>query len=143
MADPLDWLPSRQSVCARYRVRLLVQPSPTSEGIVHVERGEPRLLAWSRIRRALAAEIGEPEGVRTIVFDLFVDRGADGCDVARLGADPGEPARELAKRLAAALRPVCVAPSLAAVAESGGCSRSYPDLDVFEEDALRDLLRLE
>ena len=51
-----------------------------------------------RILHALAAEVGEPEGVRTVVFDLLVERKATGCVVCRFDADPGPEAKALASR---------------------------------------------
>jgi hypothetical protein len=45
----------------------------TERGVVY-RRGDQRyLLAWSRVHRGLAAEVGEPQGVRTIVFDLAIE----------------------------------------------------------------------
>ncbi|MBW2495282.1 MAG: hypothetical protein JRE43_11070, partial [Deltaproteobacteria bacterium] len=56
----------------RYRVRLIERPQLCESGIAGGDPADPDLVEWSAIRWALAAEIGEPEGVRTVIFDLVV-----------------------------------------------------------------------
>lgn len=91
------------------------------------------LLPWRCIEAAHAAEVGEPEGVLTVVFDLAVS-GAPG-GRCRLDADPGEPARGLGQSIERAIgRGRCTA-SLRAVALEGYATRTYPDLESFEADA--------
>ena len=58
----------------RYRVEVLPDPQLCERGISYGDPANRSLLQWHAIQRALAAEVGEPEGVRTIIFDLVVDR---------------------------------------------------------------------
>jgi len=127
----------------RYRVQLLSNPALCGCGIRHGDPAKPSLVEWRTIRWALAAEIGEPEGVRTIVFDLVVDRlpGSDGSafEICRLDAEPGEEAMELASAIDRALAPEFSAPSIKSLASEGTPSRWYPNLEEFEAAALESL----
>ena len=137
MGDSLARTTADSAPRPKYRVRLLTGPRPTRRGIEH---GDGELLEWSRVERAIAAEVGEPEGVRTIVFDLVLERSAAGLRVQRLDADPGEDAMELARAIEAALGPERATPSIKSVATDGIPSRRYADLEGFEADALERLL---
>ena len=120
---------------ARYRVRVLRAPAAGALGVAHEEDGVPALLLWSCVIRAIAAEVGEPEGVRTIVFDLVVaDRG--GFHVYRLDAEPGEEAMDLARAIERALDPEQRCPTIKSVATDGIPAAWHPDLRSFEEEAL-------
>ena len=127
----------------RYRVQLLQDPEPRERGIAHGDPAAPGLIAWSSIRWALAAEVGEPEGVRTVIFDLVVDRIAepDGAcfEIRRLDAEPGEDAMKWAVAIARALAPELSAPSIKSLAAEGSPSRWYQDLEEFEAAALESL----
>ena len=123
----------------RYCVKLLDEAAPTAEGIEHAGEGERAVIPWSEIELALTAEVGEPEGVRTIVFDLIVARDDDSYQVRRLGAEPGEDAMELARILGDRLGPDRATTSIKSVATDGIASRWYPDIDSFELDALHSL----
>lgn len=137
MRDP--WLHPR-TAGARYRVEVLAEARPGEAGIAHRRDGASQLLAWDRILCAVAAEVGEPEGVRTIVFDLVSEIGERGCHVYRFDAEPGRKAMEIARRLGAALGPERSGASLKSVATDGIPTRWYPDLESFEHDALQSLL---
>lgn len=89
------------------------------------------LLDWARVRAARAAEVGEPQGVRTVVFDLIVEE-AQGRVALRLDAEPGEEAQQLARAVAEALGDRAL-PSLKSLAGDGIPTRWYPDLEGFEE----------
>jgi hypothetical protein len=127
----------------RYRVRLLENPELRESGIAHGDPAHPELVGWSAIRWALAAEVGEPEGVRTIIFDLVVDRisGSEGSafEIRRLAAEPGEEAMKLATAIERALAPGLSAPSIKSLAAEGSPSRWYQDLEEFEAAALESL----
>jgi len=88
-------------------------------------------------------EIGEPEGVRTIIVDLVVgrNRGPDGgaYEICRLGAEPGEEAMELATAIERALAPQSSAPSIKSLAAEGTPSRWYQNIEEFESAALESL----
>jgi hypothetical protein len=124
---------------SRYRAHLLSEATPTERGVVY-RRGEQHfLLTWSRVKRALAAEVGEPEGVRTIVFDLLVEMEGEDCVVLRLDADPGEDARIFGRAIELGVGEDRCDTSLRSVACDGMATRSYPDLELFEEAALEAL----
>ena len=121
---------------SRYRAHLLADAKPTERGLLY-RRGEQRfVLEWTRVKRALAAEVGEPEGVRTIVFDLVVAIEGDECVACRFDADPGEVAHALARAVELGVGVGRCDPSLRAVATDGFATRSHPDLEAFEAAAL-------
>ncbi len=127
----------------RYRVQLLANPELCESGIAHGDPANPSLVEWAAIDWALAAEIGEPEGVRTIIFDLVVGRvpEPDGSafEICRLGAEPGEEAMRMASAIERALAPQFSAPSIKSLAAEGTPSRWYQNLEEFESAALESL----
>jgi hypothetical protein len=141
--DPFDSEPSikpdEAEVPSRYRALLLPEARLTERGLVY-RRGEQRyLLAWSRVERAFAAEIGEPEGVRTIVFDLAVGVRGPECVVCRFDIDPGEEAMAAARAIENGVgRDRCSA-SLRSLAAEGMPTRLYHDIESFEEAALESI----
>jgi hypothetical protein len=123
-------------VPSRYRAHLLPGAKPTEKGMVY-RRGRDRfLLEWRRVRLAFAAEVGEPEGVRTIVFDLVIESDGSECVACRLDAEPGEDATALARAVELGVGRDRCAPSLRALAAEGIPTRGYPDLDTFAEATL-------
>ncbi len=127
----------------RYRVQLLANPKLRESGIAHGDPANPSVVAWTAICWALAAEVGEPEGVRTVIFDLVVDRtsGPHGSafEIRRLDAEPGEEAMKLASAIERALAPGLSAPSIKSLAAEGTPSRWYQNLEEFESAALESL----
>jgi hypothetical protein len=127
----------------RYCVELLSLPTPTERGIEHGDPARPETLEWSAIQRALAAEVGEPEGVRTVVFDLVVarERGERGerFAIRRLDAEPGEDAMKWAAALERSLGGERCAAAIKNLAAEGAPSRWYPSLEEFEAAALASL----
>lgn len=123
---------------ARYRVTLANRPAPHKEGLAYESGGGRGLLPWSTITHVIAAEVGEPEGVRTIVFDLLCPEGGS-WRVLRLDAEPGEEAIQLAKAIQEYARPDQPCASLKSVATDGLPTRWFPDLASFEEAALSDM----
>jgi len=127
----------------RYRVQLLANPELCESGIAHGDPANPSLVEWAAIDWALAAEIGEPEGVRTIIFDLVVGRIPEpvgsAFEICRLGAAPGEEAMKMASAIERALAPQFSAPSIKSLAAEGTPSRWYQNLEEFESAALESL----
>jgi hypothetical protein len=142
MGNSLDFLPSRDEVCARYSVRLLAGAQATERGVVHHEGPAQRLLEWGEVDWVLAAEVGEPQGVRTIVFDLVVDRSAGSFAVCRFDAEPGEDAVAAARAISGALPAERLGVAIKSLAVDGVTGRSYPDLESLEEAALALLVDL-
>ena len=87
--------------------------------------------------------MGEPEGVRAIIFDLVMDcfpqPEGDRYAVCRLTAEPGEEAMAIAAAIERALAPDASAPSIKNLASEGTPSRWYQDLEEFEAAALLSL----
>jgi hypothetical protein len=127
----------------RYRVQLLANPEIRESGIAHGDPVDPGVVEWTEVRWALAAEVGEPEGVRAIIFDLVVGRisGPDGgaFEIRRLSAEPGEEAMKLASAIERALAPQFSAPSIKSLAAEGTPSRWYQNLEELESAALESL----
>jgi hypothetical protein len=120
-------------VASRYRVDVLSDARPTDAGIASRRGDASPLLEWDRVERAFAAEVGEPQGVRTIVFDLLVEMDDRGCVAYRFDADPNEDAMEVARAIAASVPPDRTDASIKSVATDGVPSRWYPDLEAFAE----------
>ena len=120
------------------RVAVPAAPMPGSDGLGYECEGTRTLLPWAEVEHVFAAEVGEPEGVRTIVFDLLTPED-DGFRVLRLDAEPGEEAMHLARAIQQRSGPSCQSASLKSVATDGIPSRWFPDLRSFEEDALSEV----
>jgi hypothetical protein len=127
----------------RYRVQLLANPVLCESGIAHGDPANPSVIKWEEVRWALAAEVGEPEGVRTIIFDLVVGRSSgpegDAFEIRRLGVEPGEEAMKWATAIERALAPKFSAPSIKSLAAEGTPSRWYQNLEEFQSAALESL----
>ncbi len=136
MPEPPSTGPGEPEVPSRYRVHRLPDAKPTERGVLYRRGGDRFLLAWSRVKRAFAAEVGEPGALPTTVFDLAIQVTGPECVVCRLDAAPGEPALRLARAIRLAVGPEGCSPGLESLAESGVSSRAYPDLEVFAESAL-------
>jgi hypothetical protein len=128
-----------EAATSRYRVEVLPWAEVKAEGIVFREGPDDRTLPWSRVLHALAAYVGEPEGVSTIVFDLVIERKETECLVCRFDADPGEAAQAAAVALLERLGRARCSRSLADLAKEGVPTRSYPDLDTLAEASLEEL----
>ena len=124
---------------ARYCVEVLYTAEIGEHGILYLNGRRREMLQWASVLHALAAEVGEPEGVRTVVFDLVVERKPDECLVLRFDAEPGADAQEVAMQIAASLGRERCSRSLAALAAEGDAGRQVPDLEALAEEALAEL----
>ena len=126
---------------SRYRVHLLREARLTERGVAYLDEDGPALLSWSVVVTAIAAEVGEPEGVCTVVFDLVVDVIVEpegpACVVFRLDAEPGEEALEMARAISLALGPGSTDSSIRRLVSEGLPETRFPDLDEFEAAALQ------
>ena len=113
--------------------QILVCPEADERGIAHLQNGQTVRIGWDAFSGAVAAEIGEPQGVRTILFDLQLSADAGG-GTLRLDADPGEQATAWAERIAAGLGEHA-GPSIKSLALDGTPTRWFPDVASFEEAA--------
>jgi hypothetical protein len=123
---------------AVYRLQTLEEPRVSRAGIEHgPERGR-ELLRWRDVLGAVAAEVDEPEGVRTIVFDLLAQVSRGQRVAVRLDVEPGEPAAALAQVISAALGERARA-SIKRLAADGIAALWFSDLASFEEVASGEL----
>jgi hypothetical protein len=136
MFDPLPFLPPREEVRARYRVELLGDAVAAERGVLHREGGEDRILPWSEVRRVVASEVGEPQGVRTMIFDLVVGFGNEEFRIRRFDAAPGQDAVEAAELMARHVPGEFLCASIKALTTDGLPLEWHPDLESFEESAL-------
>jgi hypothetical protein len=128
--------PTVSEVPSRYRVHLLPGAKPTERGVLYRRGGERFLLAWGRVECAFAAEVGEPEGVRTIAFDLAVEVRGPECVVCRMEAEPGEDAMRLARAIQLGVGPELCNPCIKSLAADGIPSRSFTDTETFGDAVL-------
>jgi hypothetical protein len=135
-----DGLPGGAGDAAsRYRVEVLPWAAVEPGGVVFRDRGESLQLGWDRVLHALAAHVGEPEGVSTVVFDLLVERKHTECLVFRFDADPGEAAQAVAQTLVEQIGRERCSRSLQALAAEGVPTRAYADLEALAAGSLEDL----
>jgi hypothetical protein len=120
---------------ARYRAHLLGEPQLSPWGVAYLEGARCALLLWNEVEHAMAAEVGEPQGVRAIVFDLLTSED-DGWLAHRFAAEPGDEAMEAALAISEGLGPEAADTSIKSVATGGIPTRWYPDLESFEEESL-------
>ena len=126
---------------SHYRAQLILGAEPTTQGLAY-RRGEERaLLDWGRVRRAFAAEVGEPEGIRTVVFDLVIGIEGPACVALRFDAEPGDDARGVARAIKLGLGPDVCDASLHTVAAEGFAPFTHPDLEPFDEACLESVRR--
>jgi len=116
-----------------YHAQLLREARVGAEGLLHRVAGAERRLSWAEIWFAVAAEIGEPEGVRAIVFDLVVGRDDRGWRALRLDAEPGPFAEEVARAIHLRVPRARCGPSIRSLANDGVPSQWFADLEGFEE----------
>lgn len=135
------WLGFGTDSSVRYRVEVLSWVEVGEHGVGHFGADRRATLQWASVLYALSAEVGEPEGVRTVVFDLVVERKGDECQVYRFDADPGSDAQALAERILVGLGRSRCSRSLVELARDGYASRRVPDLETLAESALAELAR--
>jgi hypothetical protein len=137
MPRPSAFPPHPDELRSRYCARLVSEARPTRAGLSHRDPDGTHVLAWSQVRRAIAAEVGEPQGVRTVVFDLALHGpDPDRVEALRFDAEPGEAAVAVARELSVWLPPERLAASIKNLASEGLAEEWHPDLESFEEHAL-------
>ncbi len=124
-----------------YRAEILAGAHAEAEGIAYLQDGRPVRLGWGDVQRAFAAEIGEPEGVRTIVFDLVIGVEGKECLSLRFDADPGPVARSVARTVVEGVGSQRCDASLRRLADEGLTQAMHPDLEPFDEACLEAVRR--
>ena len=136
MSRELSFLPSREAVQARYAVRLLADARPALGGLVYSTAEGEKRVAWDEVQYVLAAEIGEPQGIRIIVFDLVVAGGDGTWSVLRFDAEPGEDAEAVAQVLAEAIPAERLGAAVKSLATRSAIAEWFSDVESFEESTL-------
>jgi hypothetical protein len=133
LSDPLDT--SDLDDPTTYRVEVLSAPVATRQGIEYrVGEGE-EILPWEQVEFAIAAMVGEPEGVCTIVFDLLIEASEAEFRVCRLDADPAEAAIPLSIAITDHLGRERCGASVQAMVKEGSTGLWYSDVESFEAAA--------
>lgn len=130
--EPLPLFLTPEAVRARYVVHTLGDVRLAGGGVRHGDG----LLRWSQVLRVHAAEVGEPQGVRAVVFDLVVGREGVSWRVLRFDAEPGKEAVMVARQLAGPLAPSRLAASIKSLTDGGSPGAWYPDLESYDEWSL-------
>jgi len=133
--DASDPFQTAQRDPREYRVLPLAAPVAMSRGILHRTGSGEETLPWEEVRFAIAALVGEPEGVCTIVFELLLEDSDTHLRVCRLDAHPADGAIPLAVALADHLGRARSGASLLEMADKGSTGLWYPDLESFEAAA--------
>jgi len=132
VGEPLPLFLTPDAVRNRYAVRTLGGVCLAAVGVRH----EAGLLPWSEVLRVHAAEVGEPQGVCAVVFDLVAGRDGLAWRVLRFDVDPGEEAVRVARQCVGALAPSCLAASIKSLADGGSAGAWHPDLESYDESCL-------
>jgi hypothetical protein len=127
--------PTAGVVPSRYRVHLLPRAKPTEKGVLYLRGEEQFLLAWGRVKRAFAAQVGRGTAGQVVVFDLAVEVTGPECVVCRLETSPVEAPR-VARAIELGVAAEARTPGLCALALEGVAHLSYPDLETLSEAAL-------
>ena len=112
------------------------QPELSADGIRIAWEGATHAVAWSEIDRAFAAEVGEPEGVRAMVFDLAWSGAPDAPAILRFSVDPSEGPKRPAQHVVEALGAELCSDSLRALANDGRPTEHYSHIDFLDEALL-------
>jgi hypothetical protein len=137
--DASAWIGLETEVRARYHVEVLPWAEVGEHGVGYFAGARRTTLQWASVLHASSAQVGEPEGVCTVVFDLVVERKGEEFQVCRFDADPGPGAQRFAARIVAGLGRSRCSRSLLALSTDGHPNEWLPDLDAVAEKALEDL----
>lgn len=126
----------------RYRewtICLIAAPCFDGEGFQVDWEGVPRRVPWDELSGAFAAEVGEPEGVRAVVFDLLCTSSFCGAALLRFSVDPSEGPKRPAQAIVENLGSKHCSASLQALAREGCATDCYSHLDLLDEALLEQL----
>ena len=108
-------------------------------GVVFDFEGATHRVPWAQLVAGFASQVGEPDGVRTIVFDLACCRFAFDSEadpepaLLRFSIDPCEEPRGAAQRIVDMLGKAACSSSLHALAREGATTESHVDLQSLDE----------
>ena len=113
-------------------------------GVVFEFEGATHRVPWAQLVAGFASQVGEPDGVRTIVFDLaccrFAFEGDPEPALLRFSIDPSEEPRGAAQRIVDMLGKTACSASLHALAREGATTESHADLQSLDEALLASLV---
>ena len=116
-------------------------PSEAMERHQLPQQSDVQRLPWSQIEAAFADAVGEPEGIRAIVYDLALRRpDPEGMrPVLRFSLDPWDGAAEVAKQLVTALGASRCSTPLQILAAEGALPVLHPDLSSLDAERATEL----
>jgi len=122
-----------REVPSRLRVHRLAAPKATERGVLYERDGEVFLLAWTRVRWAFAAEVGDADA---LTIDLVIGGEGAECVSCRVDHAAADDARRIAQAALLALGSEACDPGLRGLAEDGEAGRHFAEMDVFGEAVL-------
>lgn len=129
----------RHLACDAWAIRVIERPEFSVDGVEGIAEGAVTI-PWSTLSRAFVAEVGEPEGVRAVVFDL-AQAGADpGPTLWRFGIDPYDAPKLIAQWIVEALGSSRCSLSLLTLAKEGVPTQFYTHLVDWDDLVLAELL---
>ncbi len=125
--------------CREWTIWVVSRPALHGAGVDLEWEGCRHQVVWPAVQRAFAAEVGEPEGVRAVVFDLLWSDAPEGPTVVRFSVDPSEGPKRPAQQLVDSLGEARCSVSLRCLAREGQASDRFSHLDLLDEALLEAL----
>lgn len=122
--------------CREWTIWVVSRPALDAAGVDLEWEGRRHQVDWTAVERAFAAEVGEPEGVRAVVFDLLWSDAPEGPAVLRFSVDPSEGPKSPAQQLVDSLGEARCSVSLRSLAREGQASDRFSHLDLLDEALL-------
>ncbi len=135
MGKPMSRAPANGGYC-EWTIGVIPAPHLAPTGIELEWQDRHCVIAWEDVAHAFAAEVGEPEGIRAVVFDLMCTAEVTGAVLLRFSVDPSDGPKGPAQRLVEVLGPKRCSHSLQAVAREGCATDRYSHLDQLDEAQL-------
>jgi hypothetical protein len=130
--------PRRESA-VEWTIWVVHQPGLSARSLSIEWEGDRYEVDWTEIEKALAAEVGEPEGIRAVIFDLVWPGAPPGAAILRFSVDPCDGPKRPAQLLVAALGEARCSGSLLGLAREGRPTDRFSHLDQID-DALAEAL---
>ncbi len=105
--------------------------------------GDRHEIGWDAVEYAYAAEVGEPEGIRAVVFDLLWPSGPSGgggdAVILRFSVDPCDGPKQPAQRIVETLGESRCSNSLQSLSRDGRATDCFSHLDFLDQALLQAL----
>lgn len=125
--------------CREWTIWVVPQPGLDLRGISLEWDGSKYEIEWGEIGRAFAAEVGEPDGIRAVVFDLVWNDGPDGAVMLRFSVDPSDGPKHPAQLFVDSLGGWRCSASLQSLARDGRATDRFSHVDALDEALLEQL----